>query len=299
MSGTAAAFLLLSAAPAIAPVPLDTPAIETEETEVLEAGTDRDKRMTVPVEIGDNGPFDFVIDTGSQRTVISTTLAGQLSLEAGPSVNVVSIAGVDRVATVHVDQIKLGKREFFGIRAPLFEADHIGAHGMVGTDSLQDQRVLIDFDKKRMEIGTKSSLGGNRGYEIVVTARKLSGQLVLTRAVIDGVRVAVIIDTGAAWSIGNRALERALARRGNSAQVTLTSVTGHEVVADIGFARTLKLREYDINNVLLAYTDSPAFAELGLDDKPALFLGMRELRLFKRVAIDFGRRRVLFDVPRT
>ena len=37
--------------------------------------------------------------------------------------------------------------------------------------------------------------------------------------------------------------------------------------------------------------------EIGLADKPALFLGMREMRVFRRVAIDFPRKRVLFDLP--
>jgi hypothetical protein len=44
--------------------------------------------------------------------------------------------------------------------------------------------------------------------------------------------------------------------------------------------------------------DSPAFKALGIDDKPAMILGMRELKLFRRVAIDFDTRRILFDIPR-
>ena len=40
------------------------------------------------------------------------------------------------------------------------------------------------------------------------------------------------------------------------------------------------------------------FAALGLDRRPALMLGIRELRLFNRVAIDFSTRKVLFDLPK-
>ena len=36
---------------------------------------------------------------------------------------------------------------------------------------------------------------------------------------------------------------------------------------------------------------------IGLDDRPAMVLGMSELKLFKRVAIDFKQRKVLFDLP--
>ena len=61
--------------------------------------------------------------------------------------------------------------------------------------------------------------------------------------------------------------------------------------------RDLTIRDVGITNLVIAFTDTPAFTELGLDRKPALFLGMRELRLFKRVAVDFERRRVMFDLP--
>jgi hypothetical protein len=49
--------------------------------------------------------------------------------------------------------------------------------------------------------------------------------------------------------------------------------------------------------VALTFADTPAFAALGLEDKPVLSIGMQHLSLFDRVAIDFGQRRILFDVP--
>ena len=52
-----------------------------------------------------------------------------------------------------------------------------------------------------------------------------------------------------------------------------------------------------MTRVPIGYADSPVFAQLGLDDRPALILGMRSLRAFDRVAIDFADRRILFDLP--
>ena len=86
-------------------------------------------------------------------------------------------------------------------------------------------------------------------------------------------------------------------RRGAGAIVTLRSVTGHDIQAEIGFARKLEIRDVAVTNLLIAFTVTPAFRELDLQTKPALFLGMRELRLFKRVAIDFSKRRIMFDLP--
>jgi hypothetical protein len=52
-----------------------------------------------------------------------------------------------------------------------------------------------------------------------------------------------------------------------------------------------------LNNTLIAFSDAPPFARLGLRKRPALLLGMAQLRLFHRVAIDFGARRILFAMP--
>lgn len=270
---------------------------QASEVDVITTGTDRYDRLTVPVRIGTHGPFEFMIDTGSQNTILSTGVASTLGIPLGLRVKVTGVAGSEMVDTVEVEQIDLGKRSYYGVLAPLLERADIGADGIIGLDSLQGQRVQIDFRKGVMAVADAKSLGGNRGYEIVVTARRRSGQLIMTDAVIDGVRVQVVIDTGSDTSIGNRALQKALSKHGLNGQMTLRSVTGQTIVADIGFGRRLQIDAVNFGNVLIAYADSPHFKLLGLDAKPALFLGMRDLRQLDRIAIDFSTRRIYFDIP--
>jgi len=162
---------------------------------------------------------------------------------------------------------------------------------------LQDQRVLLDFEKKRMLIGDAMALGGNRGFEIVVQARRRSGQLIMTNAVIDGVRTDIVIDTGSDTSIGNRALQKALSRRHKGETTQLQSVTGQTIIADIAMARTLKLGSLTMSNSMLVFADTPAFDKLDMVKRPAMLMGMNQLKLFHRVAIDFTTRRILFDMP--
>jgi predicted aspartyl protease len=252
--------------------------------------------MTVNVALEGSGPYRFLIDTGSQRTVVSTALAGRLGLPPGPQVRIVGMAGEDRVGTARLDTLSFGNQELYGLTVPLLENRHIGADGILGTDSLQDQRVLLDFAHNTIAIGGARELGGGSGYDIVVHARKRSGRLIVTNAVIDGVRVDVVIDTGSSSTVGNPALQQAIRTR-SAGVATLSSVTGHELSADVGFARELKVDNLTISNVVIAYADAPAFRELGLRTRPAIFLGMRELRAFKRVAIDFSSHKILFDLP--
>ncbi len=296
MSGTALALALLIADPVILG---SEPLAITDDTDVasetLQGQADRDQRMTVDVAVQGHGPYRFLIDTGSQRTVVSTAVAGNLGLPLGPRVRIVGMAGRDQVDTAQLDSLDIGKQSFYGLTVPLLEDRHIGADGIIGTDSLQHQRVLLDFAKNTITIGERRELGGNRGYDIVVRARRRSGRLIMTNAEIDGIRVNVVVDTGSSTTVGNRALQRAL-RDKQMGQATLTSVTGHTISANMGLANRLNVGRLYVENVLIAFADAPAFTELKLDKRPAIFLGMRELRGFKRVAIDFNSRKILFDL---
>jgi predicted aspartyl protease len=271
---------------------------QASEVDLVAIGMDRSARMTVPVRVLEKGPFNFLIDTGAQNTVLSRGLANELLLVPSARARLIGIAGSQDVDTVNIDQIDLGRRSYYNLLAPLLERGNIGADGILGLDSLQGQRVLIDFRAQAMTIGDAASLGGNRGFEIVITARRRSGQLIMTNAVIDGVKVDVVIDTGAETSIGNLPLQRALSRRHSNDTTTLYSVTGQQMQADMGLATSLVIDKVSLNNVLIAYADSPAFAALGLGTKPAMLLGMRDLRSFDRVAIDFASRKILFDAPK-
>jgi predicted aspartyl protease len=293
-----AAGALSLAAPAALPA---TTGDSATPVDVVRTDIDRHDRMTVPVRISHNGgsagPFDFLVDTGAERTVLARYIAERLRLPTSGQGLLIGIAGTQSVDLVEIEEINLGRRSFYGLTAPLLDGSNIGADGIIGLDSLQDQRVLLDFDKKRMAIGDAAQLGGSRGFEIVVQARRRSGQLIMTNALIDGVRTDIVIDTGSDISIGNRALQKALAKRHRGETTQLQSVTGQTIMADIAMARTVKLGALTMSNSALVFADTPAFEKLQLVTRPALFMGMNQLKLFHRVAIDFATKRILFDLP--
>jgi len=272
-------------------------ATEASGIDVIKTDGDGHQRLTVPVRIGVNGPYDFLIDTGAERTVLARGLAERLGLIPNGRATLVGVAGSIPVDLVDVAEVKLGTRSFFDLSAPLLEGAHIGADGIIGLDGLQNQRVLIDFKRNLIAVADAKSLGGNVGYEIVVRAHRRGDQLIMTNALVDGVKTDVVIDTGAQNSIGNRALQRALAKRRKGEQTQLMSVTGQQILADVAFTRRIKLGQMDLTGMALAFADAPPFKSLGLHDKPALLLGMGQLRAFQRVAIDFDSKKILFDLP--
>ena len=198
-----AALALGCGSPASAQEPAETVAGLTSDTELLELQKEAYERLTVPVTIGGAGPYQFLVDTGAQATVLSRELADSLGLFDRRPVTLIGMASRVATQTVAIDGLGIGQRRTNVARAPLVEGRHIGgADGVLGIDALQDQRILLDFDKRRMTIATADEGKGRAGYEIVVRARPRHGQLIITDARIDNVRTAVVIDTGAQVSIG-------------------------------------------------------------------------------------------------
>jgi predicted aspartyl protease len=286
------------APPSIAAPPVAVPALlDQQQAETLGYVKDVNDRMTVGVRIDGRGPFPFIVDTGAERTVISSELARTLSLRPGRLTTVHSMSEVSQIATVVIPALRVGSRSVEQIHAPALSRANLGASGILGVDSLQNQRVTFDFRRREMTV-TPSSRREERWPDlntVVVSGRSLYGRLVLVDASVDGQRVWVIIDTGSEVSVGNGALRAALARRnrlGTMAPIRMVSITGGEIMAEYSIARRIRIGGIDINNLPVAFSDVHPFRQLGLTDRPALLLGMDALQLFTRVSVDFPNRRV-------
>jgi predicted aspartyl protease len=294
LSALAAACLFSCVVLAVAPDP--------SAVEEVQGARDLEARLTVPVTINGGGPYHFVVDTGSERTVISRELAERLTLAPARPVTLLSIAGIKEVQTAMVAELRLtpGRSPLSDLEAPILSELHLGAAGILGIDSLQAKKVILDFRKMRMSISDATSAGHVASGEIVVTARRRLGQLILVDADVEGQKISVIIDTGAAVSLGNPKLRERLSRRGSLGTFTpinITSVTGLQTAAEYTTARHLRIGGVTMNDMPIAFANPSIFHRLGLDDKPALLLGMDALQAFDRVSIDFANSNVRFLMP--
>jgi predicted aspartyl protease len=290
-----------AAAPPAYAAPVDDAA--SAANTVMLFGQD-ESRMTVPVSIAGTSPQKFVVDTGAQRTVISRELAAVLRLAPGRIVRVTGMTGSDSVATVIIPALRVGTIDSPAIEAPAIAAQNLGALGLLGIDTLQGRAVGIDFDTRTMTV-TPARRRNRRERtergEIVVRARSLFGQLVVTDAYCNGVRIRVIIDTGSSVSMGNAALRRKLLRKPvRSQSIALTGVTGQTVMADYSTIDRVMIGSLTITSLPIALTavDAPPFRQFGLAERPAILLGMDALTLFRRVDIDFANREVRLALPR-
>lgn len=273
------------------------PNLTDPATEILDLEDEANDRMTVPVMIDNKGPFDFMIDTGSQATAVTDRINAGLALPSLGTATVIGMASRRSVNMVEVDTLTMGKHEIYNLESPVLNRANVGADGIIGLDTLQDFRVLIDFRDDTIAVEDTLAAKNRRGFEIVVRAREKHGQLLVTDAYVEGVRTVVIVDTGAQASLANEALREKI-RTKRAEEVTTTDVNGVSMIGQLSLVRSLSFGGLTLTDVPLAFADAPAFEALGLKDKPALSLGMQHLRLFDRVAIDFTSQRILFDVPR-
>ncbi|MXO58495.1 hypothetical protein GRI89_02925 [Altererythrobacter salegens] len=276
------------------------PPVDTESADILEMQRERYERMTVPVTIQGQGPFRFMIDTGAQATVLSTILADQLELNNRQNAILVGMAGRQAIQTTEIPRFELGRRRFSILTAALVDRDNIGgADGILGLDSLQGQRVLLDFVDQSIAVVDPEDVTRKSGYDIIVKAREKLGQLIIADARVNGVPTAVIVDTGAQVSVGNLALLDRLRRGRHLGTTEMTDINGLQMSGVVREGEMLELGDVQMRNFPIMFADSPPFHALGLSEKPALVLGMQQLKAFRRVAIDFEKRRVMFDLPRS
>jgi predicted aspartyl protease len=310
MSHWVAAGLVLASTPIAAePQNLDleiqqAPLIDrTTTTEDVTISTDNADRMTVPVSVGGKGPYEFLVDTGSERTVISRELARDLRLTSGRAAILHSVMGANDVSTVHIPHLKVSSNVISVIDAPALSASNIGADGMLGIDSLRSQRVLFNFKAKTMSI-TPSNQPVERldGDTIVVRARSRKGRLIFTQAKVDGRKISVIVDTGSEVTIANMAMQKMLTKRGHALlpdSVMIESVTGEQMSARVTRVAEIEFGGVKLRDLSVAFADAHIFRQLDLDEKPALLLGMNAMKAFDRISIDFAAKKVRFVLPGT
>jgi len=261
-----------------------------------------DTRMMVGVRINGRGPFRFLVDSGADRSAIGARLAAALQLPSGAPVIVHGIAGASRHETARIETLTLGSTSVSEIVAPLLAERDLGARGLLGIDALRGQRLKLDFEAQTITIEDTRVPVKADGDEIIVTARRRGGQLILTQARASGIGLKAVVDTGSQLTIGNLALRDALLRRGRlpstTVPETIISVTGEAIVVPVAIIPELQIGGITMRQVPVAFGDLAPFSVFSLNATPAMLLGTDLMSQFRRVSLDFAAKKVRFQLYR-
>ncbi|WP_395671934.1 aspartyl protease family protein [Phenylobacterium sp.] len=282
----------------------------------LATGADGAGRITALVRLNGQGPFEFVVDTGANRTVAAEDLAQALGLPPAGSVSLHGVAGAEPSQTVTIDELSVGEVTSRRLRAPMLPRARLGADGLLGVDVLRDRRVILDIRRNRLLIGhpgaapdgsafamrqSQSQRTGAQpeGKPVAVAARYRFGQLIVVDADASGRRITVLLDSGAQSTVGNLALRDATVRAPGAPAplreaAPVLSVTGQTAQGELRVLPHLRIGGLTISRLATVFADLHVFRLWGLNEAPTLLLGMDVLRQFSAVELNYPRRQVVF-----
>jgi len=259
---------------------------------------DRIGRVMTMVMVNGKGPFRFVIDTGASRSTLAPHLARALNLQPSVGRNVMlnGVTGAAEVTTVAVDTLEIGALRFEKQDLPVIFTSIMGnADGILGVAGFQDQRIDVDFKRDRVSVLESN---GKRPHYSMVTARatrNVNGLMIVDVRVGRRVRAKAVIDTGAERTLGNVALQMAMNR--NKKRKDPVSAVVHGATPDIADGEVQSIKEATIGDMTLTnldviFADFHVFKLWGLDQEPAMLIGMDMLGVLERLVIDYRRNEV-------
>lgn len=250
--------------------------------------------IVASVMIDGKGPFRFMLDTGATRTVLSSATAAKLALQTSPGAHILvqGVSGLTTVPLVHVASVTSGSLQISDVSAPVLSGPVLdGVDGILGMDGLSGMRLTADFVRDQVLISNSS--GDSQPDLYAVRGRFVSQRLLLVQGRINGISTAAVIDTGAAHSLGNKALLAALLRGHQplaySAKDGVVDATNTTQPGAVRRVSALQFGDAAIDNLQLTFGDYPVFNTWGLRDKPALLLGMDVLGTLADFNIDYRR----------
>ena len=275
----------------------ETPMIDHDAAEEIVA-TQRDQygRIRVPALINGKGPFSLIFDTGANNSAVSSGVANELgaALNEQPPMIMHGVTGSVRVPSIRVDSIAVGGFSTRPSRLPIVLDALDGADGFLSTASLPGQRIVLDLQRNLLVLRAGRSGRDGPGFVKLRVELSRSGMLMFN-AVVDGVRVKSILDTGAQATIGNMAMRDAITHQrsvGNGPD----EVIGASSARHLG--HTYLLSPFQIGSLWVvgarvSYGDMPIFGQLDMTTGPAMLIGMDVLGQFDAIIFDYADKAML------
>jgi hypothetical protein len=256
--------------------------------------------MGIPVTINHTGPYEFLVDTGAQLTIIEPSLAEQLQLTQQASIGVISVSNYAKSALVIPDLIESGPQV---VHQPLMAVQGLGQikasnpqiRGILGETFLAHFDLLIDYAHKILCLGeTKEMQQQLQGERLpLVPQPDRQSDLPYTQPLLvsvhlpgDGRRGTILrLDSGTnapllfasrqeqpSWILRSRTVQGNVAGSGHA--MRLAALPSQEVKLGAHMVRQITF--------LTPVTDGDTFAGAGGED------GLLPTSLFKRVFISYS-----------
>jgi hypothetical protein len=167
-------------------------------------------QMIVAVSLNNSGPYDFLLDTGTQVTMVDTSLAAELHLHTQGLAVVAGVGSSAPAAFAQVDRLELGSQVLANQKVVVYDLQNLKSidlqiHGILGEDFLEHFDMLIDNGHRLLCLDNSAAmLAGIHGPHIALltptqepAGAPLVKSLIVSARLSDGMRpVRLKLDTG-------------------------------------------------------------------------------------------------------
>ncbi len=160
----------------------------------------QDSIIVVPVVIDGQGPFDFVLDTGTETSLIDSSLARQLSLKLAGRLILHSPNGYNNVGQAFLPTVLVGKASAEEVEVLVEHLEGVTSadpnlRGILGQNFLRQFNLMLDYQHQRVSFFPESTeTGSPEGTRVPLSYTH--GCPTLTARLADGAEIRLMLDSG-------------------------------------------------------------------------------------------------------
>jgi hypothetical protein len=252
-------------------------------------------QIILPVSVNHSGPYNFLLDTGTQITMVDPTLASELRLATQGQAEVASAGMHASASFAQLEQVETGSHAVAKLKALVYDLKNLQAtrldiRGVLGEDFLENFDMLIDNAHSMLCLDNSNAMRGVlKGAHVSLVApvqtadiTRLPSSLIVSARLSDSIRpVRLKLDSGSNVSfLYNTSEYMALgAFRGASLPGGGANSSQHAFTA-------LPPQTLKIGSVEVSHVGFVTMTGARKDSSTSDFDGLLAMGLFKRVFID-------------
>jgi hypothetical protein len=261
-------------------------------------------QIIVAVSVNHAGPFPFLLDTGSQFSILDSRLANALHLSLQGEAIVAGAGFNDSGSLTQVESIQAGSRFVRNSKLVVYNLQNLRAadlwiQGILGEDFLDQFDILIDNAHHVVCFAAPGSMSGDvKGTHIELlppgdaqNGFKLPGSLIVSAKLSDSLRtVRLKLDSGATTPFLYSASEVLALGAYRGASLHGMGANGTQRVFS-----ALPPQDVRIGSVQLSKVGFITLTGIKKDARTANFDGLLSLSLFRRVFVNHAEHYVVLD----
>ena len=228
----------------------------------------RDCIIVVSVMADNKGPFDFVLDTGADTTIVDPSLASKLSLTPPPAgVQQTTLAGVRTlnrvsmatlaVGPAHVENLPVLVQDLAGLRKM---DSHV--EGVAGQDFLSHFNYLLDYRRHSIRFEQDAEIqGGVEGDRVPIEGGEHRMIVASEAQSVNRAKLHLLLDSGANSVVLLPSASQSLSLSVQKNEIEATSAG--QVELHVGVVRALTVGSQQFHDITVALSASEPAERIG------------------------------------